>query len=151
MSESTITALDIAYWFLAKAKDNDKSLGHMKLQKLVYYAYGWYLAYYDKPLFLETVYAFRHGPAVKEVYDRFESFDRNPIVGEVIRKSFDADIEKILSDVWCGYAHVTEDKLRDITKCHSSWLEAHCSNAWLPVMSADSIQADFKVMAEKYS
>ena len=35
-----ITVFDIANWFLARAKAENKPLKHMKLQKLVYFAYG---------------------------------------------------------------------------------------------------------------
>ena len=39
-----ITVFDIADWFLARTKAEEKPLKHMKLQKFVYFAYGWYCA-----------------------------------------------------------------------------------------------------------
>ena len=62
------TVFDIANWFMAKAKSEGKKLKHSKLQKLVYFTYGWYFAYYDKQLFSEAIYARDHGTVVKELY-----------------------------------------------------------------------------------
>jgi|GEM_PF-4384082 len=40
-SPPDITVFDIANWFLMQAKGEVMPLTHMKLQKLVYFAYGW--------------------------------------------------------------------------------------------------------------
>ena len=42
----------------------------MKLQKLVYYAQAWSLAWTDRPLFNEKIEAWANGPVVRELYDQ---------------------------------------------------------------------------------
>lgn len=85
------SAIDIANWFLAKnnaeAKLNDYDdfdsydrITHLKLQKLLYYAQGIYLSLTGNPLFKEKIYAWRHGPVVREVYNIFSCYGRNPII-----------------------------------------------------------------------
>lgn len=50
---------------------------HLKLQKLVYYAQGLYLAYFNKPLFTQSVEAWRHGPVVNDLYHIFKPYHKN--------------------------------------------------------------------------
>jgi hypothetical protein len=56
-------AMTIAKWFVAwaEAGDADADLSNLKLQKLLYYAQGHYLARTGTPLFPETIEA---GPTV---------------------------------------------------------------------------------------
>lgn len=85
-------AKDVALWFLAKNHSQEKEvitededyevyegITHLKLQKLLYYAQGIYLALFDKPLFKEKIYAWKHGPVVEEVYKKYKKNGRNEI------------------------------------------------------------------------
>ena len=150
-SPPDITVFDIADWFLAKAKAEDKPLRHMKLQKLVYFAYGWYYAYHNESLFPETIYAFRHGPVVKELYDRFETFGGNPITEDVEKPDFETQAETILSSTWQAYEHYTDFQLSDITHTHPPWIDAYRSDKWFAVMSPESIRVHFKNLLDKQS
>ena len=145
------TVFNIANWFLAKAKDEGEYLRPMKLQKLVYFAYGWYYAYFNQPLFPETIYAFRHGPVVKELYERFESFGGNPITEDVMKMDFDAQAETILDSIWKAYEQYTDIQLSDITHTHPPWIDAYRSDEWFAVMAPESIQEHFKKLLEKQS
>ena len=80
-SPPDITVFDIADWFLAKAKLENKPLKHMKLQKLVYFAYGWYCAYrdYSEPLFADSIFVWRRGVIVKSLYEKYKHFGDDPI------------------------------------------------------------------------
>ncbi len=86
------SALDVALWFLAKNHSKEKEfitddenyevyegITHLKLQKLLYYAQGIYLALYNKPLFKEDICAWQHGPVVEEVYRVYKVNGRNEI------------------------------------------------------------------------
>jgi len=54
----------------------------MKLQKLLFYAQGWWLALKQKgPLFREEIYAWPWGPVIPHIYQEFKRFGRNQIVG----------------------------------------------------------------------
>ncbi len=41
-----------------------------KLEKLVYYAQAWHLAWHQRPLFTETIEAWAQGPVVRHLYDQ---------------------------------------------------------------------------------
>ena len=67
---------DIAKYILTK-----KECTHLKLQKLVYFCYAEYLTTHDK-LFEDTIYAFRYGPVVESVYEKYKFFGSEKIANE---------------------------------------------------------------------
>ena len=149
-SPPDITVFDIADWFLAKAKSENKTLKPMKLQKLVYFAYGWYYAFHDNPLFREEILAWRHGPVVKKLYDRFKPFRGKPITEDVTPVEFDKQVETILDSVWKAYEPYSDIHLSDIThRPGSPWFRAYDSDEWFAVISPESIRDYFKTLLEE--
>lgn len=51
----------------------------MKLQKLIYYAHGWCLALYNKPLVEDQVQAWTYGPVFPRVYHLAKTYGSEPI------------------------------------------------------------------------
>ena len=47
---------------------NVNDISPMKLQKLVYYAHAWHLAFLGQPLIREEVQAWKFGPVIPDVY-----------------------------------------------------------------------------------
>lgn len=80
------TAEQIAQWFINRAAlDVDASpdgeyVTHMKVQKLIYFAQGYYYAFFRRPLFDDKIEAWVHGPVVEDVYRKYKRFERGPIV-----------------------------------------------------------------------
>ena len=62
------TALAVANFFV----DHVSGVTPLKLQKLVYFSHGWYLAFEGEPLIKEPVLCWDYGPVIKEVYDSFK-------------------------------------------------------------------------------
>ena len=126
------TALDIANWFLwynqveqiEKTIDEDdlyEGLSHLKIQKLLYYADGICLAINEDTLFDEKIYAWQHGPVVKEVYKELSINGRDEIpfndnciniIEEI--NSYD-DLKEILLTTYDNYAGYTAWQLREKT------------------------------------
>ncbi|MFK5281891.1 Panacea domain-containing protein, partial [Lacticaseibacillus paracasei] len=67
-----ITAMNAARYFLSKQDQEEPDISNLKLLKLLYYAQGTCLALLDRPLFSETIEAWRHGPVVPSVYQAFK-------------------------------------------------------------------------------
>ncbi|AYJ01535.1 hypothetical protein CWO85_03495 [Candidatus Phytoplasma ziziphi] len=59
-----INVFDIAKYFLNK----DSSINKTKLQKLLYYSQGYFLAKYNTVLFNETIEAWIYGPVIPVIY-----------------------------------------------------------------------------------
>lgn len=68
--ENDTTSLDVANYFLNKAKENNINLDNWYLQSLVYLANGVRLSAYNKPLFNDDVYAWDFGPVIKNLYEK---------------------------------------------------------------------------------
>ncbi len=151
MTTPLYTANDIADWFLAKAESENMLLKPMKLQKLVYFAYGWYYAFRDQPLFSETIYAFRHGPVVKDLYDRFREFRGDPITCSVPAQNLDETVNDVLEVVWKSYGSFNDIQLRNVTHLHAPWIDAYRSDEWYAVMPPNTIKDFFQKMLEEQS
>ncbi len=128
-------AIDFANWFLwynelqkiqqSSDFDNDdnydvyEGLTHLKIQKLLYFADGIALAVTDKPLFLEKIYAWPHGPVIKEVYDVLKANGRDEIAFDkdnlktVNEINNDSELSNILETTYDNYAGYTAWQLRE--------------------------------------
>lgn len=123
---------DVANFYLSKAPMSPK-----KLQKILYYAYSWYLTLtnenvreLDNKLFEERFEAWVHGPVIPEIYTRYRGYgSKDIIVTEEIAYEFDTDTLGILNDVWEVYGQFNGNELESITHQESPWLNArgNCS------------------------
>ena len=75
----TYSAIEVAEWILWLAAQNGVSLTHMQLQKLLYYVQGYSLGMGGEELFRECIFAWEHGPVVKEVFHNYKRFVANKI------------------------------------------------------------------------
>lgn len=66
--------LAIANELILLANSCGSPLTQMKLQKLIFFAHGWYLAICDEPLIDESFQAWRYGPVLPSVYDKFKIY-----------------------------------------------------------------------------
>lgn len=57
--------------------DNHEDLSHMKLQKLLYCAYGWGLAILNERLFSDKIQVWEYGPIIASIYRRFRRSERH--------------------------------------------------------------------------
>ena len=68
-------ALEAANYLIEISNYSSESdLTNLKLQKVLFYAQGLYLAENGKPLFEDDILAWRYGPVIQEVYDTYKSF-----------------------------------------------------------------------------
>ncbi|HAN10117.1 MAG TPA: hypothetical protein DCP90_05850 [Clostridiales bacterium] len=130
------SALDIAKWFILKTNaevelneiDNDfdvyERITHLKLQKILYYAYGIFLSYTEgKKLFEEKILAWEHGPVIDEVYQEYKSYKRNPIEYDLKEEDENIisdisncqEVVKVLNMTYENYAGYTAWQLRNMT------------------------------------
>ena len=119
------TPQHIANYFLDRADDEYLGISQMKLQKLVYIAYGWNLAVNGTRLFHESIEAWDHGPVIPSLYHEFKHFKSDPIdewatqfdldtfeeIEPVIDED-DLDTNIILDYVWESYKKYSSAALR---------------------------------------
>ena len=122
------SALQIAKWFLAENKirmieEDSEYITHLKLQKLLYYAQGCYLALKNKPLFREKILAWQHGPVVEEVYQQYKHYASEPIVfdEDYDVNEIDSETQAILREVFDVFGQYSAWKLREMTHNEEPW------------------------------
>lgn len=129
---TNISAMDVAAFFVRMddLKDIEDGITNLKIQKLLYYAQGYHLAYFGKPLFSDAIEAWRYGPVVPEVYRKLSRFSRNPVDIEILEKMEDNDNVGILPDgktkdllvaVFEQLGQYSAWKLMDMTHEESPW------------------------------
>lgn len=70
-------AMDIARLLIWQTNTEQGDLiTNLKLQKLLFYQQGFWLAEYGEPLFAERVEAWAYGPVVPEIYHAFKRYGR---------------------------------------------------------------------------
>lgn len=127
-------AIEVARYFITlndkECQDEKSDLSKLKIQKLLYYAQGYYLALYNKPLFDEKILAWQHGPVVKEVYNglkplpkpnaNFIPTDKYKMGNDEIKKLGKKEKE-LIEDVFQLMGQYSAWRLRDKTHQEDPW------------------------------
>lgn len=123
--DDVFSAKSIANYFLELAKASGQPISPMKLQKLVYYAHGWYAGYTDRPLINEAVEAWQYGPVIPSLYHEFKRFGSGTIEGKAfeydalgVREASppaDPDIRTFLQNVFNSYGQYSGIRLSEMT------------------------------------
>lgn len=117
--ESAVDVDFVADYLIAKGgKPNGEPLTQLGLQKLVYLCQGWHLALTDEPLFRENICAYKLGPVVPELRERFKDCGRDPLPPFLLTDpdhvlSFSA--KRLIDNVWDQYAKLHSSQLVDLT------------------------------------
>lgn len=120
-------ALDVAKWFL-----NKESMSPKKIQKLVYYAYSWYLTLMNESanelnnrLFEEDIKAWVHGPVIYSIYNEYRQYKYHDVEQSTIDESiFTDDMLDVLNQVWDVYGDYSANELESITHQEAPWIKA---------------------------
>lgn len=145
-----LTIFDVANYFLKIVdRDTGSAITPLKLQKILYYAQGYYLAMYDKPLFEEDFQAWAHGPANEEIYDKYKQygFDSIPAPTENILIKDDTILD-FLNDVWQTFGIYDGKFLEEQTHKEEPWINARKGYApgeiCKKIITKDSMKSFFK-------
>lgn len=121
------TAVAVANYFIRKGLQAGKPVDPMKLQKLIYFAHGWHLAVYGRPLINERVEAWAYGPVVPTIYHQvkkngaapieFPIFELGPF-GRVPPEVTDDQALALLDRVWKVYGGISSLELSKMSHAH---------------------------------
>lgn len=146
----------IANFFLDLAKARGDKISPMKLQKLVYYAHGWFAGYTGKPLINESVEAWQYGPVIPSLYREFKQFGSGEIgVKASVMDGFeivevpppeDEGMRKFLTSVWESYGKYTGIALSEMTHAAGSpWHET-----WKANQGVRGVDIPFELVAKHF-
>jgi len=97
----------------------------LKLQKLLYYAQGYTLAFLPLEAFDEPLLHWRYGPVVRSVYSRFRHLKDVPIGrrADAVAPSLDPAHRRLLLGVWDRYGGYSGPELMHRTHRERPWRE----------------------------
>ena len=75
---------------------------HLKLQKLLFFAYGSFLSLYGKPLFKKGFEAWEYGPVNRLVYSQFRECGAEPIQTRALKTNIITDSQEICTQPLCA-------------------------------------------------
>lgn len=121
---------DVAEWFIL----NVENVTNKKLQKLVYYAYSWYLTLFNEDknhlenrLFSVKCEAWIHGPVVPQLYSKYKKYYSNVIpVDSKGEKNFEfsEDVLDLLMQIKDVYGKYNGNQLESISHQEEPWINA---------------------------
>ena len=143
IKDQEITSSTIADFFLTK-----EALTPKKVQKLVYYAYAWFIALNNQDaddienvLFDEAPEAWMHGPVFPELYQKYKGYGWHEIPKNNKTMKFENDeLEPFLNVIWKKFGKFSADELEFMTHQESPWQNAR-QNTPKTAPSAQQIQS----------
>ncbi|MHB1949145.1 MAG: Panacea domain-containing protein [Gammaproteobacteria bacterium] len=145
----TYKALEVANTFIGFGLRDRKPVTHMQLQKLLYYAQGWYLALGGMPLFDEEFKKWPFGPVCPPVYNKLKKMGGSPITTYIPgaqQKITDPDILKYLEKIWNIYGHYSGPQLMMLSHSETPWVKAEEYD----LISKESLKAFFKNKEDEF-
>lgn len=141
--------LTVAKYFVYLAKKEKRELTHLKLQKILYFAQGYYLSWKNEPLCYNSLEAWRFGPVFPDLYYEMRAHSSVDLCttsfGGHKPVSIDTETESFLEWIWNNFKSWSASDLVTLTHTHSSWIKAFYEEDH--VMSELDIAREFK---EKY-
>jgi uncharacterized phage-associated protein len=144
-----MNALDIAYRLIKLARANRElvpDLSQLKLQKILFYAAGWYAAQRKERLFVEDLYAWKYGPVVPVVYEEFKRFESRDLLEEKTQLSTDdvapnTELDDDLMSVLRKYGKMSAYEL--VARTHDEWVWRKNYNGSNELMPFEEIKEAF--------
>ena len=90
------TAAKVAEYIIYEAQKRKNPVTNTKLQKLLYFVQGSYLAKHNKKAFEDNIIAWKYGPVVKDIYYKYSLYGAELII---VTKEFDSKISVMLSEI----------------------------------------------------
>lgn len=122
----------LAQWFLSMS-----SMSNKKLQKLCYYAYCWYIVFFNdsevitkenigdiKVLCSEPFQAWIHGPVSPQLYQRYKNYGWYEIPKIATKPFVEEELESLFKQVWEAYGSFSADELEAISHSEMPWINA---------------------------
>jgi len=119
---------DVANFVLDYSDQRGLKITNLALQKLLYFAHGWFYSIYEHPLIKNKFEAWQYGPVQRVIYDQFKAFRDSsirdvratyidPSNGEPVLKPYkiEPDHAQIIKEVLEKYAQYSAGQLVEQT------------------------------------
>jgi len=140
-----LNCFDVADYFLSLTSlEAGDLISNMKIQKLVYYAQGFNLAIFSKPMFQEKIEAWTYGPVCPDLYHKYKKYDSNaiPVSNNVDFSKYNADTRDLLDEVYEIYGQYSAWKLMNLTHEEPPWRDTKPGET----ITHDAMETYFKTL-----
>ncbi|MCI9844160.1 Panacea domain-containing protein [Flavobacterium pectinovorum] len=105
-------------------------ISNLKLQKMLYYMQGFFIAVFDKRLFDNEIEAWQYGPVVRDAYYYFKDFGAGAITlkgdEQIVELSYEE--EELFKEVMTEYGQFSAIKLMNLTHSELPWKKVFHEN-----------------------
>lgn len=149
------SAQSVADYFIflsSNKKIDDKTVEGvtpLKLQKLLYFAQAVSLSLYDKKLFEDNIEAWKYGPVIASLYQKYKTSLNSPLTmpsGDYVTIG-DDKTKQLLKGVWELFGKYSAGELVEMTHNHAPWKDSYVVGA-NSVISPESIRDYYKNVFE---
>lgn len=123
--------IDIANKIIANTDINQgETISNLKLQKMLYYLQGFFIAVFDKKLFEEPIEAWQYGPVVRDAYFHFKEFGSSSISlkEEEVIINLPQNEDELFKEVMEEYGQFSAVKLMNMTHEELPWKKTFTEN-----------------------
>lgn len=121
-----------------------KPVEKTRLNKLLYFAQGHAFAALDRPLFINQIDAWDHGPVVAVVYSGFNKIVQQARDEGLSSLQLSPEEMDVIMDVWAQYHHFSANELVNLThQPGSPWSETYDPNVKNAHISLEKIKSYF--------
>ena len=141
-----LSCFAVANYFLTQQDDDAGDyISNLKLQKLMYYAQGFYLALHGEPLFAESIEAWKHGPVIPGLYHKYKEYgsDFIPADPDFEIDSIPKKVRDHLDEVYSVFGQFSAWKLRNMTHGEAPWIN---NERFSTVISHKEMEEYFKTL-----
>ena len=143
-------AANYIIWFCQRHGD---PITNLKLQKLLYYAQGWFLALHGRPLFREPLRAWIRGPVEHGVWKSYSEFRWRPITTKISKPSLSELARDHIEEVIEAYGDYSALTLEKMTHQEEPWKRARGNLAHgessTTIISLEDMKACFSKLADE--
>lgn len=155
-NDEKVTAMTLANYVLKRAEGKEP-VTNLKLQKILYYVQGYFLARFDRPLFPDEIQAWKFGPVVPSVYYEFSSYGPDELketedTSSTMESSCTLEEIALINCVIDQKLVLKASELVDDTHKEAPWLNATSGGHVIrpnTVISIDSMKEYFKTQGDK--
>ena len=135
MLKNGVLVEEVANYYLRK--ENEEEYTNLRLNKMIYIAFGWASVILDSFIFDDRIEAWKYGPVIPAIYHEFKHFGSNIITtckatvfnfekGSYSPEIRNDDIKEILNNVEKEYKDFATVQLIDIThRKGTPWFETY--------------------------
>ena len=119
------TALEVAKYIIHLCDEYGELITHLKLQKLLYYVQAHYLARHNMPFVDDEIEAWKYGPVVRKVWEKYNEKKREPLQEETSSFLLTGEQKEHIKSVLAEYLGFSAYELVECVHHEAPWIEAY--------------------------